>query len=137
MQVQETTHFYKFSIDKNRVENCDLFSRPVFTYILKIQVKSWPRWSFDGLVHISSLNLWHWKRRTGLIWIIRIFLHFALIEYFGAGLTFSIWVPKPKSLQTCNCYWYSKIVIISANLVNASKVGAWSTSTAFPVISTF
>ena len=47
------------------------------------------------------------------------------------------WVPKPKSLQTCNCYWYSKIVIISANLVNASKVGAWSTSTAFPVISTF
>ena len=30
MQVQKTTHFYKLSLDKNRVENCDLFSLPVF-----------------------------------------------------------------------------------------------------------
>ena len=33
MQVQKTTHFYKFSLDKNRVENCDLFSRPVFIIV--------------------------------------------------------------------------------------------------------
>ena len=30
MQVKKATNFYKFSLDKNRVGNCDLFSRPVF-----------------------------------------------------------------------------------------------------------
>ena len=69
------------------------------TYILKILEKSCSRWSFGSPVHISSLNL------SGLIWIIRIFLHFALIECFGAGLKvsyfeMSFWCLQFSQIQT-------------------------------------
>ena len=36
MYVKKITHFLKFSLDKNRIGNFDLFSRPVFTFTITL-----------------------------------------------------------------------------------------------------
>ena len=47
--------FFKFSLDKNRNENCDLFSRPVFMSDL--------RWAYalECLFHFTTLLLKKWR----------------------------------------------------------------------------
>ena len=55
MWEQKIKHFYKFSLDKNIIENCDLFSRPVFN------VETRWKYKIDGeLRNDANLGSYFW-----------------------------------------------------------------------------